>query len=307
MLHTLIHHLRCPLHTTTNTLQIHNRNQEAASDVRDIANFFCSTCRRTFPIFDGIPDFVIPASDPKYERFSSIEARQWDCHANLYEEKRSEDAIYLASCDAAAEAIMPVGNGQLVLDVGCGTGMVTKRYFDEHIRLACLDLSLESLLLCRRRLGDAGSRVLFIRADATAIPFHSALFEKTICANTLQHLPAADLRQKLVAELGRVTGGGSDVVISAHNYSTSKQKQSWKKEGQAGSASGEIQYIYRFEVGEFESLLAEVFPRFTIRSAGFALPYCLKLSAISRRMERWLQNQAFAIRRGHMLIARCQR
>ncbi len=226
--------------------------------------------------------------------------------ANKYDGQRSRDPLYLACCRATARAISPIQCGQLVLEVGCGTGMVTEMYYGSHIRLVAVDLSLESLELLRQRFGHSNSNILCVRADATSLPFRHSSFETVICANTIQHLPSKSLREKLVHELARVGGSKSDIVVTAHNHSISKRNRGWKKEGEAGSMSGKVQYIYRFDRDELRSLLADHFRVERLCGAGLPLPYRLKLSPLSRLLESWISRFEFSASWGHMLVAKCR-
>src|SRR5262249_47069533 len=264
--------LRCPLHPDAGPL------------LQEQTSLCCPRCARAFAIVDAIPDLVVPDTGPR--DFLATEARQWDEHAPRYDEKRQHDLIYQATIDAAVQALHAEVN-DVILDAACGTGMTIQSYLRPGMRLVALDLSLESLRQLRRKLDSPA--VLFVRGDLQALPFAAGTFGKVLCANAIQHLPDEVARRRCVRELGRVARRGARVVVTAHNYSIPKQRKGWPKEGSAGSLSGAVQYIYRYDSVEFRELLASTLDVERVVGAGLPLPYRFKLTPLSRRLERVLR------------------
>src|SRR5262245_23027836 len=283
-MHPLFDLLRCPLHPDAALVSY---GREA---------LHCVRCARTYPVVDGIPDLVVPDGGGD---FLASESRQWDEHAPRYDEKRQHDLIYQATIDAAVQALN-AAPGDFVLDAACGTGMTIKAYLRPGLRVVALDLSLESL----RRLRDGlnSPDVLYVRGDLQALPFAAGTFGKVLCANAIQHLPDDASRRRCVGELGRVTRRGGRVVVTAHNFSVPKRRKGWPKEGSAGSLSGAVQYIYRYDAAEFRDLLASALEVERVGGAGLPLPYRFKLTPLSRRLERFLRRLRLSARWGHMLV-----
>lgn len=280
-MHPLFDLLRCPLHSDAELLS------------RDTA-LQCSDCNRAFPLVDGIPDFVIANDD-----FLTTESRQWDEHAPRYDDTRQHDLIYLASVEAAVQALA-VEPGDVILDAACGTGMTIKSYLQRGMTVVALDLSLELL----RRLRDSlnSPDVHYVRGDLQALPFAAGTFGKVLCANAIQHLPDAPSRRRCVRELARVARPCGRVAVTAHNWSIPKRRKGWPKEGSAGSHSGAVQYIYRYDSAEFRELLAAELNVERVVGAGLPLPYRFKLTPLSRRLERLLRRFPASARWGHMLV-----
>lgn len=277
--------LRCPLHPAAGTLDNLKSHLQ------------CLQCGRRYPVSDGIVDLLLP--DAEHQEFLETEARQWDAHAPHYEEKRQHDLIYQASVDAAVAALEPAA-GDLVLDAACGTGMTLKAYLQPGLRLVALDLSMASLQRLRAEVNQ--SEILFVRGDLLALPFASATFDRVLCANALQHLPDATARRLGIDELGRVARSRGRVVVTAHSYSFSKRRKGWPKEGSAGSNSGAVQYVYRYEPQEFRELLSQSLDVERVVGAGLPLPYRLKLTPLSRRLEKVLRRFPASAHWGHMLV-----
>ena len=280
-MHPLFHLLRCPLHPNAELLP------------RDAA-LHCSDCDRVYPLVDSIPDFVIAHDD-----FLTTESRQWDEHAPRYDEKRQHDLIYLASVEAAVQALA-VEPGDVVLDAACGTGMTIKSYLQRGMNVVALDLSLESLRRLRDNLNCPD--VLYVRGDLQTLPFAAGTFGKVLCANAIQHLPDEPSRRRCVHELARVARPGGRVAVTAHNWSIPKRRKGWPKEGSAGSHSGAVQYIYRYDSAEFRELLAAELNVERVVGAGLPLPYRFKLTPLSRRLERLLRRFPASARWGHILV-----
>lgn len=294
---------RCPVHPNSGLL-VPAELEKPAVPARDLAGepgLRCSECGRTFPLKEGIPDLVVGHDD--LGEFLEAEARQWDEQAHRYEEKRGHDLRYMAGVHATIEALQ-VQPGDVVLDVGCGTGLTVRNYLRPEVRVVALDLSLESLRYLRRT--SAGGRIELVRGDQAMLPFADATFDRVLCANALQQIPDNGRRRRCLHELARVARPNARVVVTVHNWSVSRRFAGWAKEGAAGGHSGRVQYIYRFEPTEFRNLLGSALRVERVTGAGFPLPYRLKLSPLSQILERFLRRREAVAPYGDMLVGTCR-
>lgn len=219
------------------------------------------------------------------------DSRFWDHLAPSYDQ-REVDPVYMAAVSAVVRALSPK-SGESILDAGCGTGIPLTRYLRPDLRVTALDFSQRSLEAMEAKL--LAKNVHFQQGDITELPFEDVSFDRSLCANTIQHLRTAELREKAVSELARVTRPGGIVVVSVHQWSIGKQRAGWKKEGRPGGV-GQPDYIYRFDSGEFETILSSFLQKVRVFGAGFAVPRKLRL------LEPLLQSVPNLRNRAHMLV-----
>jgi arsenite methyltransferase len=108
--------------------------------------------------------------------------------------------------------------GARVLDVGCGTGVLTRRVarWSNVDTVVGVDVA-PSLLDRARALCAALPNVAFEEGDATALPFADASFDVVVLDSTLSHVPDAE---RAVSEAARVLRPNGVLAVFDGNYST---------------------------------------------------------------------------------------
>lgn len=96
--------------------------------------------------------------------------------------------------------------GQLVLDLGCGTGSTVERLLSRGQRVIGLDRRPEGLLTVRRSRGDAR----LIRADGSLLPIENGSADAVLLFDVLEH---ADDRS-LLSEVRRVLRPAGIVIAT---------------------------------------------------------------------------------------------
>lgn len=148
----------------------------------------------------------------------------WRDSAGLDEKQAREHAARLelragAESEIAARdeyvRLLGVAPGERVLDVGCGSGAVTRTLAQRVTpggRAVGLDASTALLKVARELANKAGLGAIieFKDGDCRAIPFPDASFDAVVAATTLSHVP--DPRRAL-AEMVRVTRPGGRVGV----------------------------------------------------------------------------------------------
>jgi SAM-dependent methyltransferase len=137
------------------------------------------------------------SGDPRRVYFNDL-APQWD------RMPRPEDAE--ARVAAFCRRACPPG-ARLVLDAGCGTGILIGPLVERlgpGARIVALDFAPAMLLEVGRKFPE--SRILRVCADARALPFPGGLFDAVLCFGLLPHL--GEVRRALAALWPALRPGG---------------------------------------------------------------------------------------------------
>lgn len=108
--------------------------------------------------------------------------------------------------------VLSVRPGERVLDLACGTGVVT-RLLPDRVgpagRVVGVDLWGEGLTVARGAAADG--QVEWLQADAEEIPIRDATFDAVVCQQGLQFVPD---KRAAVREMRRVLVAGGRLVLS---------------------------------------------------------------------------------------------
>ena len=111
---------------------------------------------------------------------------------------------------------VPVGG--VVLDVGCGAGLVAERLADVDATYVGLDFTEHSLKYVADafRDRDATLRTLWVRGDGERLPFRDGVVDVLVMSEVIEHLIQPELA---VWELSRVMKPGGVFVMTTNNAS----------------------------------------------------------------------------------------
>ncbi|PRZ08665.1 methyltransferase family protein [Isoptericola sp. CG 20/1183] len=153
---------------------------------------------------------------------------------------RRLDRLYRRTVELAA-----IGPGQRVLDVGCGTGNLSRAVLRAvpDAAVTGLDPDGESLRraarkLRRRRSGD----VTLVRGFAHRLPVPDASQDHVVSSLALHHVPAEE-KERLAAEVARVLRPGGRVTVtdfggdhaSAHGHGPSSARDGGRDRHRPGT------------------------------------------------------------------------
>lgn len=107
--------------------------------------------------------------------------------------------------------------GMSVLDLGCGTGRITRELVRRELRVWACDLNPLALNSLRASL-DSSSAVIVKIADARELPFENEFFDAVVVAfNGLDYVYPESDRLHAVVEISRVLRPGGVFIFSSHN------------------------------------------------------------------------------------------
>lgn len=165
--------------------------------------------------------------------------RYYDGFAATYEAHRDGRGRYHDLLDALeVDFCAPWVRDRSVLEVGCGTGLLLRRFAALAREAVGVDLSPGMLAHARAR----GLSV--VEGDAAALPFPDGRFDAAVSFKTLPHVP--DLRRAL-AEMARVVRPGGALVIEVYNpRSLRALLKRWLPPGAVGAGT-ERDVLVRFD------------------------------------------------------------
>lgn len=133
--------------------------------------------------------------------------RRYDSTAHIYdlryaEEQEAKFKVALKDLNMSCSA--------LILDVGCGTGLLFGHIASHVDTIIGLDISRKILLQAKER-AKKHSNVHVILADADRLPFKEASFDMVFAFTLLQNMPNPDGTLK---EISRAAKHGGSAVIT---------------------------------------------------------------------------------------------
>jgi SAM-dependent methyltransferase len=179
-------------------------------------NLRCLTCKRVFPVSDGIPDFLTEDMSPERRKMITVVDRL----SAIYETPLWYPIVYhfygglfIPSVKREIRMVTEMLEivGGVALDVACGTGPFSRSIAQEAKQVYGVDISMGMLRAAREYAGRAGLKnMVFARADGEHLPFPDGFFEGVTCCGALHLFP--DTRQVL-GEMHRVLKKGRKLVV----------------------------------------------------------------------------------------------
>jgi SAM-dependent methyltransferase len=197
---------------------------------RDETGLECASCRRSYPVADGVADFV---SGEYYDRFAPGAPLSEEERAGLEHEvggatSRIRD-FYLPRIENARRRSGQTGHAWRVLDCGCGNGISVDVLNEEGFAAWGNDPSALRQWQWRERKWRERLSV----ADGSSLPFPDGFFDAVLASGVLEHvgveesrsagyavrpLPSRDAdRRRFLAELLRVTSAGGTIWLDFPN------------------------------------------------------------------------------------------
>jgi ubiquinone/menaquinone biosynthesis C-methylase UbiE len=115
--------------------------------------------------------------------------------------------------------ISDVEEGEMVLDIGCGNGLMVPYLLDKGAYYVGVDIAenLTDIAKDRYKEAIASGRVQFVTGEATELPVRDGEIDVAISFAVLHHLPSVKMREQFFSEIRRVLGPRGRVKITAWN------------------------------------------------------------------------------------------
>jgi malonyl-CoA O-methyltransferase len=133
--------------------------------------------------------------------------RQYDATAHLYDARYAEEQTL--KYEAALESMRDRRFG-LVLDAGCGTGLLFDSVADKAEMTLGLDISKETLFKAKKRAENLPN-VHLVCADADNMPLKEKTFTEVFAVTLIQNTPAP---AETLNEIERVSKYGAIIVVT---------------------------------------------------------------------------------------------
>ncbi len=107
--------------------------------------------------------------------------------------------------------------GKKVLDIACGTGVLTEQFAHMGADVTAVDLTPKAIELTKKRLALYGLHANVVEADAQKLPFPDATFDFVCAWGCLMHMPQTE---QAIAQMYRVLKpGGKAIAMMYHKNS----------------------------------------------------------------------------------------
>ena len=198
-----LHHLRCPqCQSSLELKETVERNGEIES-----GQLRCITCRTVYPIVRFVPRFVPEAN------YADSFGLEWNVHARTQYDRTSGTAA--SETRFFEETDWPRSlDGQIVIEVGSGSGRFTEHALSTGATVLSLDYS--RAVEANHTSNGHHEHLLLVQGDLFRMPFPRDYADKLFCFGVLQHTPDPEGALRSIA--AHVRPGGelvADIYIKS--------------------------------------------------------------------------------------------
>ncbi len=133
--------------------------------------------------------------------------RHYDQLARIYEAQYAEEQ---EAKILTALGNVKLGKNELILDVGCGTGLLFGHVAGSARFVVGVDLSSKILHEAHKRAKHL-LNVIILRADADCMPFKNQIFDSAFAVTLLQNMP---FPLRTIQEMKRVSKPRSRIIVT---------------------------------------------------------------------------------------------
>lgn len=135
----------------------------------------------------------------------------WDLYAEKYDRIQADDPVHAMAIDAVVDHLNAT-DGELILDLGCGTGNVTQKILQKfpHANVVGVDPSREMGRVYLERF-MSNSNIEILEGDGLSIPVENCALDNVVSHIALHHI-VPEKRGDCAREMARVLKSGGKLV-----------------------------------------------------------------------------------------------
>jgi ubiquinone/menaquinone biosynthesis C-methylase UbiE len=187
-----------------------------------------------------------------------------------------------------------------ILNVGCGTGVMTEKVAD----VCPLVATVASIDRIEPARGHYSDKVQIVQAHPYCLPFPQASFDALLCTQLIEHLDNEDDRNAALKEMARVIRPGGRLIMTVRHQNFRFDNFGWAKEG-----ISEGVFYHRYYLDEFRKQLAPCWHIECMWGVWTYLPKTYRIYTSLGRFviywERALRTLPISLRYGKVLLAVC--
>jgi len=126
------------------------------------------------------------------------------------------DFLFQQMLNLTLKEVAP-GEGELILDVGCGRAIDGARLWEKGARVIGLEPSRVMLVRARQYLTANNARVALAQGIGEDLPFKPHSFDKVMCKGALDHFVSP---KKTMEEIARVLKPDGEMILSIANFNS---------------------------------------------------------------------------------------
>ena len=188
----------------------------------------CKLCNLWYPIYDGIANFLPPhladksrrdsfrikwqinfedttvATDCDSSKDKKLQIEFFDADTHIYDENMENTPFWKANdWNCLKEWLPMLGKGDLLLDVGCGSGRASLPFAQNGIKVIGLDISEQMVLRAKHKSQKLGLENLtdYVVGDSENLPLRQNSFDAVLAFGVLHHVPTP---QKMLQQMSKV-------------------------------------------------------------------------------------------------------
>lgn len=138
-------------------------------------------------------------------------ARKGAYHWRMVERSvRNHNAFLSARYEMIRRLAGPL-SGSLVLDMGCGDGVLSHILHGSGAELIGVDIEPDALVIAKRQFAQRSKQAGFASASAYALPFGDSTFDVVASSDVIEHVQQPE---RMLGEMKRVLKANGRIVIS---------------------------------------------------------------------------------------------